>query len=248
MSEATESAPSSQMSLQGQRSQDVTNELAVIRRMLKLDGASVLELGCGAADKTRQLAQQTGISEIIAVEIDPIQHQKNLQIKDLEKVSFKSYGAQEIIEPNASFDIVLMFKSLHHVPEDCLDQALEEIHRVLKPGGQAYFSEPVFAGAFNEIMRLFHDEEQVRQQAFSALQRAVNSPLFDLHEEYFFRNVVKLKSWEQYQHGILNVTHTDHQLSDDVLAEVKRRFMTHQGHEGFVFEIPNRVDVLRRTD
>jgi len=245
VSEATESAPSSQMSLQGQRSQDVTNELAVIRRMLKLDGASVLELGCGAADKTRQLAQQTGISEIIAVEIDPIQHQKNLQIKDLEKVSFKSYGAQEIIEPNASFDIVLMFKSLHHVPLDRLDQALEEIHRVLKPGGQAYFSEPVFAGPFNEIMRLFHDEQAVRQEAFSALNRAVDSPLFSLQEEYFFRNVVKFKSWEQYEHGILNVTHTDHQLSADVLAEVKKRFMAHQRDEGFVFEIPNRVDVLR---
>jgi ubiquinone/menaquinone biosynthesis C-methylase UbiE len=247
MSEATEPAPSSLMSLQGQQKQAVTNELAVMQRLLKLDGARVLELGCGAADKTRQLAEQTPVSDIVAVEIDPIQHEKNIRINDLPKVTFKSYGAEEIAEPDASFDIVLMFKSLHHVPEDCLDQALEEIHRVLKPGGQAYFSEPVFAGAFNEIMRLFHDEEQVRQQAFSALQRAVNSPLFDLQEEYFFRNVVRLKSWEQYQHGILNVTHTEHQLSDDVLTEVKKRFTAHQGDEGFVFEIPNRVDVLRRN-
>ena len=247
MSEATESAPSNLMSLQGQQAQDTTNELVVIKRMLKLENARILELGCGAADKTRQLAEQTSVSDIVAVEIDPIQHEKNIKINDLPKVTFKSYGAEEIAEPDASFDIVLMFKSLHHVPEDCLDQALEEIHHVLKPGGQAYFSETVFAGAFNEIMRLFHDEEQVRQQAFSALQRAVDSLLFELQEEYFFRNVVKLKSWEQYQHGILNVTHTEHQLSDDVLAEVKKRFMAHKGHEGFVFEIPNRVDVLRRS-
>ena len=246
MSEAINTPASTAMSLQGPETQDVSNELEVLTRLLPLAGASALELGCGAADKTRQLAEQTGVSTIIAVEIDPIQHEKNLQINDLPKVAFRSYGAQEIAEPDAVFDIVLMFKSLHHVPAASLDQALEEIHRVLKPGGLAYFSEPVFAGAFNEIMRPFHDEELVRQQAFAALQRAADSALFDLQEEYFFRNVVRLKSWEQYQHGILNVTHTDHQLSDDVLAEVKKRFEAHHSDEGFVFEIPNRVDVLRR--
>jgi 2-methylisocitrate lyase-like PEP mutase family enzyme len=66
-----------------------------------------------------------------------------------------------------------MFKSLHHVPVPLMDQALAEIRRVLKPGGLAYISEPVFAGEFNEVLRLFHDESIVRREAFSAIERAV---------------------------------------------------------------------------
>lgn len=235
------------MSLKRKAPREISSELELINRLLDLDNVSVLELGCGAAEKTRQIAERTNIASITAVEIDPLQHDKNLQITDLPKVAFKSYGAEAIDEASDSFDVVMMFKSLHHVPAESMDQAMREIHRVLRPGGRAYFSEPVFDGAFNEIMRLFHDEENVRRLAFEALKRAVDSSLFILEAEFFFDNIIRLKSWEQYQDGILNVTHTDHQLSDDTLAEVKNRFLAHEGQDGFVFEIPNRVDVLMKA-
>jgi SAM-dependent methyltransferase len=74
-------------------------------------------------------------------------------------------GAQAIPFQDGSFDLALMLKSLHHVPLDLLDQALAEVHRVLRPQGLLYVSEPVFAGALNEVMRLFHDEELVRAAA-----------------------------------------------------------------------------------
>jgi len=244
---AESSIPSSNpvaMSLIGPGQQEVTSEFAVIQRLLDLQGAKVLELGCGAAEKTRLIAERTAVASIVAVEIDPIAHQKNLTITDLPKVTFKSYGAQQIPEADDQFDLVMMFKSLHHVPAESMDAALREIARVLKPGGHAYISEPVFAGEFNEVMRLFHDEELVRSQAFAALQRAVATGTLQLQEEVFFKNVVKLQSWEQYQHGILNVTHTDHQLTPEILETVKARFLAHESDAGFVFEIPNRVDLL----
>jgi ubiquinone/menaquinone biosynthesis C-methylase UbiE len=234
------------MILEGAAEQPVENELGVISRMLPLAGARVLELGCGAAEKTRAIAESTDVAAITAVEIDPIQHRKNLKIADLPKVNFKSYGAQAIPEADDSFDIVMMFKSLHHVPGQSMDQALQEIQRVLKPGGYAYISEPVFAGEFNEIMRLFHDEEIVRKNAFDALLRAVDRGVLELGEEYFFKNVIKLRSFEQYEAGILSVTHIDHDLDDETLVEVKRRFMKHESDKGFVFEVPNRIDLLRK--
>jgi ubiquinone/menaquinone biosynthesis C-methylase UbiE len=234
------------MQLAGPDQQDLTSELNVIRRMLNLGGARLLELGCGAAEKTRLIAKLGEAGELVAVEIDPIQHEKNLGVKDLPTVTFKSYGAEEILEPDNSFDVVLMFKSLHHVPLDRMDDALLEIARVLKPGGHAYISEPVFAGKFNEVMRLFHDEEIVRRHAFEAMSRSVEKCNLALKEEYFFRNRLKLESWDQYEHGILNVTHTDHCLSSDTLAEVKRRFLSHQDDQGFSFDIPNRVDLLQK--
>ena len=232
--------------IEGPEDQALTSELKVISRMLDLKGASILELGCGAAEKTRAIAERTEVASITAVEIDPIQHTKNLKIVDLPKVTFKSYGAELIPEADNSFEAVLMFKSLHHVPVASMDQALKEICRVLKPGGLAYISEPVFAGEFNEIMRLFHDEEIVRRHAFNAVSRAVNSEILELKEEYFFKNVIRLASFDQYLAGILGVTHTDHQVTEETLTEVKRRFLKHETEEGYVFQIPNRIDLLRK--
>ncbi len=232
------------MQLIGPDVQPLTDEFDVLLGMLAFDGAEVLELGCGAAEKTRQIAERTGVARIVASEVDGIQHQKNLNITDLPKVTFKSYGAQQIDEADASFDIVLMFKSLHHVPMADMDQALAEIRRVLKPGGVAYISEPVFAGEFNEVIRLFHDEEAVRKAAFDAVARAVDGQVLALREERFFRNRVRLKSFEQFEAGIINATHTEHRLDDDLLAAVRARFERHRGDDGYVFDVPNRVDLL----
>ncbi len=244
---AAMSAIAANMSLTGPEHMDLTNEFDVLQRMLNFDGAQVLELGCGAAEKTRLIAEKTPVSSIIAAEVDEIQHQKNLQIKDLDKVTFKAFGAEAIDEPDQSFDIVLMFKSLHHVPLDQLDAAFQEIHRVLKPGGLAYISEPVFAGPFNEIMRVYHDEEAVRLAAFEAVNRSVSRGLFQLESEYFFENQIKMESWAQYEARMLGVTHTEHKLTDAQYAEVKRRFLASKTEQGYVYQIPNRVDLLKKA-
>ena len=237
----------SMMSLAGPEEQDIFEEVSVLHRMLQFDVARVLELGCGAAEKTQYIAEQTGVVEVVAAEVDVVQHKKNLESTSLDRITFKSYGAENIQECDASFDIVLMFKSLHHVPIEEMDSALREIHRVLKPGGCAYISEPVFAGAFNDVMRVFHDEEFVRLSAFESIQRVISAQLFDLREEYFFRNQIRLESFEQYERNVINVTHTDHSLDSTQLSEVKRRFDANESAEGFVFEIPNRVDLLEKV-
>ena len=234
------------MQLLGPEQQDIAEEIDVLIRMLPFDGARVLELGCGAADKTRQIAELTGVQEIVAAEVDQIQHAKNLAITDLPKVTFTSFGAEAIDAPDNSFDIVLMFKSLHHVPLPMMDQGLQEIRRVLKPGGYAYISEPVFAGEFNEVIRLFHDESAVRQAAFDAVAKAVDDDVLELREEYFFKNVVRLQHFGQFEKGILNATFMDHQVDDDLLAQVRQRFESYGSPEGYVFEVPNRVDLLRK--
>ncbi|MEZ5595551.1 MAG: class I SAM-dependent methyltransferase [Pseudomonadales bacterium] len=231
----------------GPATQPLQNEFEVLTRMLPFAGAQVLELGCGAAEKTRLIAERTEVNAIVAAEVDRIQHEKNLAITDLPKVTFEAFGAEAIEAPDASFDIVLMFKSLHHVPLDSMDQAFAEIRRVLKPGGLAYISEPVFDGEFNEVIRLFNDEEFVRQAAFAAVGRAIGDDGFELVEEYFFRNRVKLESFEQFRNGLINVTHTQRNVTPELIERIRERFESYRKPEGFVFEVPNRVDLLRRS-
>ena len=223
----------------------VCDEHEIYEALLPLTGAHVLELGCGKAEKTRAIAQK--VNSILALEVDEIQHGRNVQVTDLPNVSFELGGAQEIPADDASFDLVFMFKSLHHVPMAAMDDALYEIRRVLKPGGLAYISEPVFAGEFNEILRLFHDEQKVREAAFAAVQRAVGAGRFELAGQHFFGTPSNFESFEQFEDRILRVTHTHHQLSPQLYQLVKDRFMRHVTPAGAQFVMPIRVDLLRKV-
>jgi ubiquinone/menaquinone biosynthesis C-methylase UbiE len=150
----------------------IADELLFLQSLVSLDGADVAELGCGKADFARRLVERAGVARVEAFEVDRVQHRKNLDGPAHPKLAFRLGGAERIDLPDASVDGVVMMKSLHHVPMQHLDGALVEIRRVLKPGGWLYVSEPVYAGEFNEIVKLFHDEGEVRAAAYAALQRA----------------------------------------------------------------------------
>lgn len=228
----------------GQR--ELVNEVALMLSELPFDGATVLELGCGRAEKTRTLAQTGRPRQIIALEVDRIQHERNLQVTDLPGVSFRHGGAEAIPLDDASVDIVLMFKSLHHVPVASMDMALKEISRVLRPGGLAWISEPVYAGDLNEVFKLFHDEKVVREAAFAALCRAVGSGGLQLVRQLFFDTRSFFESFEHFDQRMIRVTHSDHRLSPDLYAQVRARFESFLGPQGASFLNPQRVDLLRK--
>ncbi|MBS1140869.1 MAG: hypothetical protein H6R13_2322 [Proteobacteria bacterium] len=224
------------------------NEVKLMLAELPFDGARVLELGCGKADKTRTLAETGRVKEIVALEVDTIQHACNLQVTNLPNVQFRQGGAEAIPAEDGSFDIVMMFKSLHHVPVDQMDQALSEIARVLKPGGVAWISEPVFAGDLNDIMRLFHDEKVVREAAFAAVCKSVDDGRFTLEKQLFFNTRSQFDSFEQFEARMIRVTHSNHQLSPALYQQVKEKFTPYLTSEGATFQNPQRVDVLRKPD
>ena len=64
-----------------------------------------------------------------------------------------------------TFDGVLCLNALHHQPSYAI--ALREIHRVLKPGGRAVFSEPGTAHAVQPLSEFRMREERVLEKAVS---------------------------------------------------------------------------------
>jgi ubiquinone/menaquinone biosynthesis C-methylase UbiE len=224
----------------------LVNEVKLMLDALHFDGARVLELGCGKAEKTRTLAETGRVAKILALEVDAIQHARNLQVTDLPNVRFAHGGAETIPAEDNSFDSVIMFKSLHHVPVAHMDTALSEIARVLKPVGLAWISEPVFAGELNEIMRLFHDEQIVREAAFAAVCRAVEDGRLLLNEERFFNTRSLFDSFEQFDARMIRVTHSNHALSPELYREVQEKFAAHLTPDGATFLNPQRVDVLQK--
>lgn len=221
-------------------------ELEIMQRTLTLPGSRVLELGCGRAWMTRILAEKFSPEIIIATEVDRIQHQKNLLIDDLPNVSFELCSATEINQPDATIDVVIMLKSLHHVPVDLMDQAMDEIARVLKPGGLAYISEPVYAGELNNILKLFNDEREVRLAAFNTISMAVERKILDLDEQIFFNAPGHYRDFAHFEQRMLKVTHTEHNISNELYRQIKKAFMQHMTQEGAFFLKPTRVDLLRR--
>lgn len=224
------------------------HEDEIYENKLSLDGKHILELGCGKAFISRAIASMGKDRTLVATEVDEVQHNKNLEITDLNNVRFVLAGGEDIPEDDETFDVVFMFKSLHHVPLDLMDDTLSEIHRVLKPGGLAYISEPVFQGDFNEILRLFHDEEEVRLAAFNAVKKAVDNETLLLKEQIFFNAPRHYDNFEDFENRIIKVTHTNHELSDEHLEKVRDKFSEYATSSGADFVTPIRVDLLQKSE
>lgn len=222
------------------------HESEIYNRLLSLDNKHILELGCGHANITRKIATSGVNRRLTALEVDVIAHEKNLQLTDLPNVTFGLSGAQQIPLADESIDVVFMFKSLHHVPVDMMETSMREIRRVLKPGGFAYISEPVFAGDYNEILRLFNDEQYVRKAAFDTISKAVKTGLFNLTEEIFFNSPRQYADFTEFESTVIRATHSNHQLDEELYARVKQRFGQHLGEDGAHFLNPIRVDLLQR--
>ncbi|MFA5058857.1 MAG: methyltransferase domain-containing protein [Opitutaceae bacterium] len=207
----------------------------------------IIELGCGAAQLSRKLLARFPACAVTALEVDERQHAKNL-LNPCAGLVFVKAGAQAVPFGAGSFDLALMLKSLHHVPLDLLDTALAEVHRVLRPGGLLYVSEPVFAGALNEVMRVFHDEEVVRAAALAAVHKAVTSGEWEHVVEQHFEMPVHYRDFAEFEQRMIGVTFLDHRLDAATLATVRERFEPHMTADGAHFVRPMRVNLLRRRD
>lgn len=111
------------------------NEL-LIRKSGLSKGANVLEVGCGTGENTRLLIE-AGF-DVVAIDFSPYAVQKNnerngdgatIQLGDVTALEF----------PDDAFDGVFCSGLLMHVP--ALDRAVQEIARVIRPGGVLLLSD-----------------------------------------------------------------------------------------------------------
>ncbi len=221
-----------------------TIEEIYLLETLNLDNKTILELGCGGAAMTKKLASNGENRKIIACEVDKIQHEKNLKL-NIENIQFKDYPAEDIKLEDETVDIVMMFKSFHHVPEENMAKALSEIKRVLKPNGLVYISEPLHLGEQNALVAIFHNEEEVRKIAFEHIKKAVENEEFKLFKEIFFQTPVSYKNFEDFKTRQMDVTHLDKVHSEELIQKVKNAYEKHSTGE-ITFLKPFRVDILQK--
>jgi SAM-dependent methyltransferase len=182
----------------------------------------------------------------VALEVDRVQLARNLAEPALPGLHFIEAGAAAMPLPEAWADGVLMLKSLHHVPLPDLDAALDEVARVLRPGGWFYVSEPIYDGALNELIRLFNDEGTVRAAAQQALDRSLARGRFSAVSEHRFAQAVSYADFAGFEQRMMRPSFADHRLTPALIDAVRQRFEPHCGPQGAHFVRPMHVRLLRR--
>lgn len=183
---------------------------------------------------------------MLGLKVDERQHAKNLASPQ-PGLRFVAGGAQAIPFADASFDLALMLKSLHHVPMPLLAQALGELARVLRPRGHLYVSEPVYAGPLNDVIRLFNDEAVVRAAAQAALDAALRDGDWEQVAERRFEMPVAFTDFADFEQRMMRPTFADHRIDDAKLAAVRAVFEPHVGADGARFTRPMHVRLLRKV-
>lgn len=227
--------------------QNISDDLTLLEALLPLRSQRIIELGCGNAHLARDLLERHPDCQVTGLEVDAKQHAKNLAAPQHPRLKFVAAGAQAIPFVDASFDLALMLKSLHHVPMPLLAQALAEIARVLRPGGHLYVSEPVYAGALNEVIRLFNDEGVVRAAAQAALDEALRGSMWKQVAEKRFEVPVQFKDFDDFEQRMMRPTYADHRIDDAKNAAVRAAFEPHCGPDGARFSRPMHVRLLQRS-
>lgn len=215
--------------------------LDIASALLPLKDSEILSLTVGAGDIAPAIAVAVKSATVTVLETQGATDDP----PPLSNLTYKAGDADRIPAEDESFDIVIVNGLLSRIPEDRRSPALREIRRVLRPGGLAYIAEPAPGGAFNEITRVFKDEKQDRLAAFELIRGTVSSGAMVLVEQKFFQMSIVIPDFAAVERGYVP---PDVRISGAQKAEAQKKFERHMGPKGAAFQIPTRVDVLRKSD
>lgn len=147
-------------------------------RMLSMtgdrSGKAVLEYGCGEGWITRDLAQQGAMVSAFDISAEAVHRTREVLVSAgvSDRCSIAQMGAERLDYPDESFDMAIGFAILHHLD---IRLAIDELFRVLKPGGVAYFAEPLGSNPLINLYRRLtpqyrtEDEEPLDLKALAPL-------------------------------------------------------------------------------
>lgn len=97
----------------------------------------ILDMGCGVGQKTLPIADAFPGAEIHAIDLSApmIKYAHKRAERMGRKIHFSQQNAEATTFDSKSFDMVLSTILMHELPISAISNVIEEIYRVLKPGG-----------------------------------------------------------------------------------------------------------------
>ncbi len=143
-----------------------------LRQFIKLDNGDSLCPFCGSSSRNRRLWSMLRPNELQGSILHfsparPLYPRLKKLLGDAyistdfesEFLADERYDITNIPKPDATFDIVICFHILEHIPDD--RRAMAELFRVLKPGGMAYIQTPFRDGDIYENANVTTPEERL---------------------------------------------------------------------------------------
>jgi SAM-dependent methyltransferase len=113
----------------------VAKRLSAFGRHWPLRGERLLDVGCGNGAYTMVMAE--GFREVEAIDVEPGRLEElstALRGSPLQaRIQVREMSAQRLAFPDQHFDVVTAIEVIEHIAD--LEAALDEIRRVLRPGG-----------------------------------------------------------------------------------------------------------------
>ncbi len=216
------------------------DEIEVIDALVQVTGLDVLDIGCGDGRITRHLAMRG--ANALGIEPDPVQAEKNRRAQSIPGLRFTEAPGQNLPIADTTIDGVFFSFSFHHVPQEYMDEALNEAARVLKPEtGFLYILEPMMLGSLEDVYRPFHDETEVRTQAYKALTRLI--PRFAKMRELHYRETIRYDCFETFVEKIAGSTYSIVPREQVDTPIVKAAFERGRIEDGYAFIQHSRVNL-----
>jgi SAM-dependent methyltransferase len=119
----------------------------------------ILDIGCGVGQTTVALKRRFPDAEVWGIDVGgPMVHYAHMRATDLGvDVNFRQGLAEASGFPDGHFDMVVSYILLHEVPSSTNTQIMQEVARLLRPGGNYYPVDFFTASpAPKSAYRLFH--------------------------------------------------------------------------------------------
>lgn len=151
-------------------------------------GKHVLEYGCGEGWITRDLASMGARVSAFDVSPQAVENTREvLRSQGLaDQCTLAVMPAEKLEYPDNTFDVAVGFAIIHHLD---LKLALAEMHRVLRPGGVAYFAEPLGTNPLIQLYRRFTPQFRTvdeRPMVLGELPQLLSKFSSFEHREFFF--------------------------------------------------------------
>lgn len=106
--------------------------LAGLRR-----GNYVLDVGCGTGTMAAMMAQRVGAEgQVVGIDLSPRMIEIATRKAQMAQLTFLQANAEDVPYPDNYFHTVTIIFALHEMPRAARGNTLNEIYRVLKPGGR----------------------------------------------------------------------------------------------------------------